>query len=153
MKQLLQQGAKAIARLLSPYPANEKALAIRGALVPAAAFASSATGADRSFRVAIQLVEDPFYFALFGAIFAQLRKTHRAIGELVVIRATSGAIGTGWRAWLMRSVPMAWILTTQWVRAYAGLVNRVAFRSHSWNRPVPAWYVPPLLGAYTARIQ
>jgi hypothetical protein len=135
MKRLLQHGVKAAARLLSRYPANEKVCAIRGALLQEGAGATS-SGTGQPIRIAIQLVEDPFYFALFGAFVSELRKSRSVLGELVVIRATSGAIGTGWRAWLLRSVPMTWILSTQWVRAYAGLVDRVGFRSHTWRQPI-----------------
>ena len=86
--------------------------------------------------LAIQSVEDPFYFALFGAILDEANRHRRAVGELVVVRAMSGAIGVDWRAWVRRSVPMTWILSTQWVRAFAGLIDRVAYRSHSWGHPL-----------------
>lgn len=133
MKRVLQQMSATLSRLASPYPANPKVGLFRGALLssrrpPAAATVPCA--------LAIQSVEDPFYFALFGAILAEVNRHRRAIGELVVVRAMSGAIGVDWRARLKRSVPMTWILSTQWVRAFAGLADRVAYRSHSWSSPV-----------------
>jgi hypothetical protein len=93
---------------------------------------STARGAR---TIAIQLVEDPFYYALFGAIVAEIRRHQQATAELVVVRAISGAIGLGIRPWLLRSVPMTWIMSTKWVRAYAGIADRVAYRSHSWRHP------------------
>jgi hypothetical protein len=91
---------------------------------------------SQSRALAIQSVEDPFYFALFGAIVAEIRKHRPAVAELVVVRAISGGVGVGWGARLRRSVPVTWILSTQWVRAFAGLADRVAFRSHSWSDPL-----------------
>ena len=133
MKRLLQKMSSAFSRLVAPYPANPKVGLFRGALLsPRPALLDGA----ESCALAIESVPDPFYFALFGAIVAEMNQHRRAVGELIVVRATSGAIGVGWRAWLMRSVPMTWILSTQWVRAFSGLVDRVAYRSHSWAHPL-----------------
>ena len=133
MKLLLQQMYTALSRLAAPYPANPKVGLFRSALSSSRRPLMAATV---SCPIAIQSVEDPFYFALFGAIVAEINRHRRALGELVVVRAMSGAIGVDWRARLRRSVPMTWILSTQWVRAFAGLADRVAYRSHSWSSPV-----------------
>ena len=133
MKRLLQKVPGVLSRLLSPYPANPKVGLFRRALLQAPR-TPAPPGKPRA--LAIQSVEDPFYYALFSAIAVEIGRHRRVIGELVVVRAMSGAIGVGWRAWLRRSVPMTWILSTQWVRAYAGLADRVAYRSHSWGHPL-----------------
>src|SRR5580765_7407588 len=123
----------ALSRLSAPYPANPKVGLFRRALLSSK---REPVAAVDPRAIAIQSVEDPFYFALFGAIVDEMNRHRLAVGELVVVRAMSGAIGVDWRAWARRSVPMTWILSTQWVRAFAGLIDRVAYRSHSWGNPL-----------------
>jgi hypothetical protein len=133
MRRLLDTMIAALTRLTARYPASPKVRVFRQVL---AARQQRAAAGSQARTFAIQSVEDPFYFALFGAIVAELRSNQAAVGELVVVRAISGAIGVGWRARLRRSVPATWILSTQWVRAFAGLADRVAYRSHSWSNPL-----------------
>ena len=120
-------------RLIARYPANPRVALLRHALtesVPAVL-----PVAVRQV-VAVQSVEDPLYFALFSAIVAELGQSGAVHGELVVVRAISGAIGVNWRARLMRSQPMTWIFSTQWLRAYRGLIEGLAYRSLSLAHPV-----------------
>jgi hypothetical protein len=136
MTTLLRQASLALPRLAAAYPADPRVAPLRRALLdnrPRSAQASAPT-----FPYAVQSVEDPFYFALFGAITAEIGRHRQSKAELVVVRATSGATGIDWRARVRRSVPMTWILSTQWVRAFAGLADRIAFRSHSWSNPFVA---------------
>lgn len=85
--------------------------------------------------LSFQSVPDKFYFLLFGAIRARL-DAHAAVRtELVIVRAVSGAVGTGWRAELKRSAPVAWLWSNPWVRAYGTLVDGVAYRCATWAHP------------------
>lgn len=89
-------------------------------------------GASLSF----QSVPDKFYFLLFGAIRACLDARAAVRTELVIVRAVSGAVGTGWRAELKRSAPVAWLWSGRWVRAYGDLIDGVAYRCATWAHPL-----------------
>lgn len=130
---LIQKLARFIKRLAERYPDNRRVAILRKALLPTK---STTLTVAKPMVVALQLVEDQFYFAVFGAVVQELRSHRLVRAELVVMRAISGAIGVDWRAWLMRSVPMTWILTTQWARAYQGVVDHAAYRSQSFSHPV-----------------
>lgn len=136
MTTLLRRAWLALPRLAAAYPADLRVAPLRSALLDHRPRSAQLSAAPRLY--ALQSVEDPFYFALFGAIAAEIGRHRRASAELVVVRATSGAIGIDWRAQVRRSVPVTWILSTQWVRAFAGLADRIAFRSHSWSNPFVA---------------
>lgn len=88
-----------------------------------------------SGTLAFQSVPDKFYFLLFGAIRAQLRAGLRGRAELVVVRAVSGAVGTGWWAEMKRGAPVTWLWSRPWVRAYGTLIDGVAYRSATWAHP------------------
>jgi hypothetical protein len=89
--------------------------------------------------VAIQLVADRLFFLLFGAIGLLLQQRGAGAIELVIVRAISGAVGTGWQAELKRSAPVVRLWTDAWKRAYGRAVQRVAYRSASWDRPAEDW--------------
>lgn len=91
------------AAFVGPLPGHARAAVLREAVAPKGR--PTATDRDPSL-VAVQSVEDPLYFALFSAIADALSRRRSIRGELVVVRAVSGAIGVGARAWIMRS---AWI--------------------------------------------
>lgn len=93
--------------------------------------ADAATGV-----VAVQSVPDKFYFLLFGAIRAHLNSHMRGRAELLMVRAVSGATGTGVLAEVKRSAVLAWLLGNQWTRAYGTLVNGVAYRCATWAHPL-----------------
>lgn len=125
--------ASILSRLASTYPESPKARVVRESLQD---LQRREPGTGAPARIAIQSVEDPFYLALFGAIVAELKRRRAVVAELVVVRAVNGAIGTGWPARVRRSLPLTWLLSTQWVRAFSGLADGVAFRSHSWRHPL-----------------
>ncbi|MDO9438425.1 hypothetical protein [Hydrogenophaga sp.] len=83
--------------------------------------------------IAAQSVPDKFYFLLFGALRKRL-PAHRA--ELVVVRAVSGAVGTGWLAEVKRSPAVAWLATQPWLRAYGGLFQGAAYRCANAGAPL-----------------
>lgn len=133
MTALIRHLVSVLPRIAAAFPPNSKIAPLRNALLRDR---PRPVEAAETFAFAVQSVEDPFYFALFGAIATEIARHSRGTAELVVVRAMSGAIGVDWRARLRRSVPVTWVLSTQWVRAFAGLADRVAFRSHSWCNPL-----------------
>lgn len=88
-----------------------------------------------SGTLAFQSVPDKFYFLLFGAIRAHLRASLQGRAELVVVRAVSGAVGTGVLAEIKRSALVSWLGSSQWVRAYGEVVDGVAYRCATWAHP------------------
>jgi hypothetical protein len=121
-----------IGRLFSSYPKDPG--------VHPAAFAGMASAhQDRAEAsvdtLAFQSVPDKFYFLLFGAICAHLNAGFRGRAELVVVRAASGAVGTGWLAELKRAAPVTWLWSRPWVRAYGALIDGVAYRCATWMHP------------------
>ena len=99
MKRVLQQVAAGLWRLAAPYPADAKVALFRSVLLDSRPLSTTTI---RSRRYAIESVPDPFYFALFGAIVGEINLHRRVLGELIVPRAMSGAIGVDWRARLRR---------------------------------------------------
>ena len=93
--------------------------------------------------LALQSVCDRFYFLLFGAIRAHLGTQIPIRADLVMTQSVNGAIGTGCLAELTRSVPVSWLRSAQWVRAYGLWIDRIAYRCASWTHPitdVQAWF-------------
>lgn len=89
-----------------------------------------------SGRLSIQSVHDRFYFLLFGAIRGRLAHLIKLNSELVAVRSINGAVGAGWKAFLMRSAPFNLLMNLPWERAYSGQIDRVAYRSASWVHPI-----------------
>jgi hypothetical protein len=119
-------------RLASRYPDNPKITALRNAPI----LKSAAQQPIGNTTIAVQCVENPFYFGLFTAIFQHLRTSSGAAGELVVVRSISGAVGVAWQYRLARSSLIGSIIATQWIRAFRGTVDRVAYRSVSLAHPI-----------------
>jgi hypothetical protein len=86
--------------------------------------------------MAIQSVQDKFYFLLLGAIRARLDVYCPGRAELIVVRGVNGAVGVGWLAEIKRSALVAWLWTSPWVRAFGVLVDGVGYRSATWMNPV-----------------
>lgn len=82
-----------------------------------------------------QSVPDKFYFLLFGAIRVHLKTGLYGRAELLVVRAVSGSVGTGWLAELKRSAPVSWLWSAPWIRAYGTLVDGIAYRCATWTNP------------------
>jgi hypothetical protein len=115
--------------LTSRYPDNSRMTALRDEL----AMREVQSHPVAESVIAVQCLEDPFYFGLFAAICQQLREFSGVAGELVVIRSISGAVGNGWGQRLARSSPVGSIVAAQWIRAFRGIVDRVAYRSLSFT--------------------
>jgi hypothetical protein len=124
-----------VRRLSARLPFDAKALTIRAAL---ANTVSGAKIAARKpiLRVAVQSLEDPFYFGLFGAICQQLKTLTGAYIELAIQRSISGAVGNNWEQRLARSSIIGWLISSQWVRASRIFSNSVGYRSLSLANPV-----------------
>src|SRR5438270_762190 len=110
-----------VKRLTSRYPDDPKVTVLRKALV--GRLAVPVSGSD--VTIAAQCLENPFYFGLLGAISQHLRAATGAAGELVVVRSISGAVGARWWHGLARSSVIGSIIAAQWIRAFAGIVDRV----------------------------
>lgn len=87
-------------------------------------------------RLAAQSVADKFYFLLFGAIASRLASYGAGRAELVLVRAISGAVGSGWRDTLKRSALVTWLWTNAWVRAHGNRIAGIAYRSTTWAHPI-----------------
>jgi hypothetical protein len=120
---------KALSQLTANIPTNHAVRVFRTLLV------GSASSRPGSRPAAVEALEDPFYFALFSAIVAELQRHVNVHGELIVVRGISGAVGVDWLARIRRSVPVTWLISNQWLRAYRGVIDKVAYRSHSWAHP------------------
>jgi len=118
--------------LFRRYPADARVARLRSLLMEHPAPLPDANGPV----VAIQCIEDPLYFGLFGAVYSELRTRFGMRGELVLVHSISGFIGTGPRASLLRSSLFRLPLSSQWVRAFQPLVCNVAYRCVSLGHPV-----------------
>ena len=62
-----------------------------------------------------------------------MQKYLRVKNSAIVIQGISGAIGFNLKSEILRSAPIAWIITTQWVRAYGNtILSKIAYRSSTW---------------------
>jgi hypothetical protein len=77
---------------------------------------------SKTIKTCFQLVRDPFYFLLFGGLIRELQKYSRVENSAIVNQGISGSIGFNLRAEILRSAPIAWISTMQWVRAYGNTI-------------------------------
>jgi hypothetical protein len=121
-----------VKRLTSRFPDNPMVTVLRNVLLTQPAERSP----SREGTIAVQCLENPFYFGLLGAVAQNLRATTGAAGELVVVRSISGAVGVRWWNRLARSSLIGSIIAAQWIRAFAGIVDRVAYRSISLAHPI-----------------
>jgi len=117
-----------IERIAKPYPDSRCLSLLRNSLLSTK---SHSLKSNSQLIVAIELVEDPIYLGIFGTLFRELSSLCPIRGELVVVRSINGAVGTNWRAKLMRSMPISKIITNQWVRAYRGVIDNVAYQNNS----------------------
>ena len=82
--------------------------------------------------LAVQLVQDKFYFLLFGAISSILHLRT----ELVVVMGANAAVGAGWMSEFKRTAPLTWLRNQSWVRAYGEIADGVAYRCATWAHPL-----------------
>jgi hypothetical protein len=110
---------------------DEMMLTLRAALQP---LRGTYPGRDAPV-VAVECVEHPMYFALFASLCDEMRRVAGTQVELVVVRSVNGAVGTGPLHSAMRSAVVAYCVSWQWIRAFRGIADRVAYRSRSLTRP------------------
>lgn len=133
LPRVLEPVARGLRVLLRRLPSDPRLAVFRAAL------AECPMPAVQRPLVAVQCVEDPMYFALFGALLEQFARRGGVRAELVVVRAINAAIGTGRNARLLRSRPLGRLVSGQWVRANANLTAGVAYRSLAWSNPLVEW--------------
>jgi hypothetical protein len=118
---------------LSRYYRDDRVAAVRKAAGPAPLAARS--------DVAIECVENPFYFVVLTAL---CRANGVSECELVVPRsAVSGLINRGWAYRLVHALTLGGILGRQWSRTYDTIGRRVAYRSFLLRdliTGIPDWY-------------
>jgi hypothetical protein len=131
--ELTRKITRLIDRVIKKYPESWCLLPLRNSLM---ATKSPAVNFNSQQIVAIELVEDPIYFGIFGAVFQELNSLSHFRGELIIVRSINGAIGTNWRARLMRSISISQLITNQWIRVYRGLIDHVGYRNRSLAYPV-----------------
>lgn len=86
--------------------------------------------------LAVQSVPDKCYFLLFGALREHLKTYLSGPAQLIVVRAVSGAVGTGWLSELKRVALISWLWSSPWVRAYASHMDSVAYSCATWMHPL-----------------
>ncbi len=87
-------------------------------------------------RIAIQLVYDKFYFLLFREINAEVRARVSIKSDLLLVQSINGGVGLGLQARLLRSLPISWLRSNQWVRAFSKNVEGIGYRSALWGSPI-----------------
>jgi hypothetical protein len=133
MKNFLAFAVTTVHRLMSLYPVDRMVKPFRSVLL---ARIDDKKYSSESERIAVQVVEAPFYYGLLGLMAAEIRRQSDYSSDAVVIRASSGAIGMGWAAWIRRSILINWLMTSQWVRALHPVIARVGLRCESWAHPI-----------------
>jgi hypothetical protein len=133
LPKLLDRLVRGLRLLFRRLPADPRLEVFRAALA-----GTPMPAAERPV-VAVQCVEDPMYFAVFGALLEQFAQHGGVRAELVVVRAINAAIGIDRRARLLRSRLLGRVLSAQWVRANAPLAAGVAYRSLAFADPLTEW--------------
>ncbi len=133
MKNFLAFAVTTFHRLMSLYPVDRMVKPFRSVLL---ARVDDKNYPSVSGTIAVQVVEAPFYYGLLGLMAAEIRRQSGYSSDAVVIRATSGAIGMGWTAWIRRSMLINWLMTSQWVRSLHPVIVRVGLRCESWAHPI-----------------
>lgn len=96
---------------------------------------------SKTIKTCFQLIQDPFYFLIFGGLIRELQKYAIVENSAIVVQSINGSIGFNLRAEILRSAPIAWIRTMQWVRAYGNtILPKIAYRSSTWLHPLKDLY-------------
>jgi hypothetical protein len=80
-------------------------------------------------HIAVQCVQDPFYYALFSGLCSELRKKILVKVDLVVPQSVDRATGLSLRALLLRLPPLNILQISQWVRLWSSVTPSIAYRS------------------------
>ena len=80
-------------------------------------------------HIAVQCVQDPFYYALFSGLCSELRKKILVKVDLVVPKSVDRATGLSLRALLLRLPPLNILQISQWVRLWSSVTPSIAYRS------------------------
>lgn len=93
--------------------------------------------------ICIQSVPDKFFFLIFSLMRQQLRLHANLRTELIVVRAISGAVGTGVLAGFKRWSVLTWWWLSQWERAWGAGKDGIAYRCAALFQPasdLSDWY-------------
>lgn len=120
-------------RIMARYPSAPNVLVLRRAVLARHPVRGPARGRE---RIAVEGLEDPFYFGLFTTIQATLHERFGVQADLILVHSISGAIGVGFDAALRRSLPWRWLVSEQWLRAFRPVFETVAYRSVSLAHPI-----------------
>lgn len=91
---------------------------------------------DKIPKIAIQSVYDKFYFLLFREINAEIKSHVFIKSDLLLVQSINGGVGLGLQAKFLRSIPITWLRSNQWVRAFSNNVDGIGYRSAMWSSPV-----------------
>jgi hypothetical protein len=86
--------------------------------------------------VAVECVAHPLYFSLFAAICEDMREVAPIRVELVVTRSINAAVGTALAQVIARSAWVGRLVSRNWIRAFRGIADGVAYRSQSLSHPL-----------------
>jgi hypothetical protein len=88
----------------------------------------------------VQAVEDPLYYGLFSIISIDVRRRIKSEVRQVITRSFSSYIGQGFRAFVIRSGLVGWLISSQWSRINRKTLGPVGYRSQSFNYPFSDLY-------------
>jgi hypothetical protein len=86
--------------------------------------------------IAVEVVGDSLFFALFGTLVTDLRKYHSIDALQIVTRSIDGAIGYQLSARLIRSRVVGWLFANQWVRLNRPVIGSIGYRSQVLFSPI-----------------
>ena len=94
------------------------------------------TTGSKISRIAVQLVYDKFYFLLFREIITEIKSRTEVTSDLLVVQSINGGVGIGLQARLLRSLPISWLRSSQWIRAFGNEADGIGYRSLLLEGPV-----------------
>jgi hypothetical protein len=126
----IKKSFRFIQLLLARYPSDDKVRAVHEYL------SKESIGINNNGStniVAVQGVENPFFYSLFGMIILDLKRRTKVSARLIFIRSFDGGIGDGLRVAVMRSNIVGWFISSQWARVNCNVVGEVGYRSQSFD--------------------
>jgi hypothetical protein len=113
-----------IKKIFSAMPLDERVAEISNKLMD-----GGIAPALYSKRIAVEGVEDSFFFGLFSFMVRDLRKSESFAADIIQVRSINGAIGVGVISIFFRSWLCTFLSNNQWARANRNLIGCVAYRS------------------------
>ena len=123
--------------LFSRVPRNQKVKELHSYF---AGESNGLTSVGESPKFGAQVVEDPFFYGLFGLISIDVRRRIKSEGLQVITRSHNSYVGQGFPAFVMRSGLVGWFISSQWSRINRKILGPVGYRSQSFNYPFSDLY-------------